>query len=92
MRFKKRTDLEQIYDLLKKKENLNPEQKVIYNELLKMGLIHENVIKYNKEDEEYEKSNLEKNFNSTDNIFYQRSNYPKTKNNFIFDKFIFIKK
>jgi hypothetical protein len=75
MRFKKRTDLEQIYDLLKKKENLNPEQKVIYNELLKMGLIHENVIKYNKEDEEYEKNNLEKNFNSTDNIFYQRSNY-----------------
>ena len=75
MRFKKRTGLEQIYDLLKKKENLNPEQKVIYNELLKMGLIHENYIKYNKEDEEYEKSNLEKNFNSTDNIFYQRNNY-----------------
>ena len=76
MRFKKRTGLEQIYDLFKKKEHLNTEQKVLYNELVKMGLIHQNYIQYKQDDAESENNkHLERNFNSTDNIFYKKNTY-----------------
>ena len=77
MRFKKRTGLEQIYDLFKKKEHLNTEQKVLYNELVKMGLIHQNYIQYKQDEAESDNNNkqLERNFNSTDNIFNKKNNY-----------------
>ena len=77
MRFKKRTDIEKIYDVFKKKEHLNTEQKSLYNELIKMGLIHPNCIKYEYDDDNDYDNNLQMEnnrpyFNSTDNIFYNK--------------------
>ena len=70
MHFKKRSGLEVIYDIFKKKHYLNEEQKKLYNQLIKMGLIHSNYIKEKNEDDE------NGNINSSNNIFdIQNINY-----------------
>ena len=81
MHFRKRTGLEKIYDLFKKKHHLNNEQKILYDQLIKMGLIHSNLVKYeneNENDDNYENLLHLGNANSSNNIF----NNKNKKNNF----------
>ena len=76
--FKKRTGLEKIYDLFKKKHHLNNEQKILYDQLIKMGLIHSNFVK-NENDDNYE--NYIQFENSSNNIF-KNKNYNFNNNSF----------
>ena len=85
MHFKKRSGLEKIYDLFKKKHHLNNEQKILYEQLIKMGLIHSNFVKY-ENDNNYE-NNLKLgifNYNSSNNIF--ENNYDLLNNNSLSDE------
>ena len=90
MHFKKRSGLEKIYDIFKKKHYSNDEQKLLYNQLIKMGLIESNYIKYDYDDE-YETKRYflagEK-FNSTNNIFENNNNinYDIIKNRSLSDE------
>ena len=70
MHFKKRSGIEKIDDFFKKKHRLNEEQKLLYNQLIRMGLIHSNYIKheYDEESENGQIIGMGK-FNSTNNIF-----------------------
>ena len=43
MRFTARTDLERVYDILKKRELLYDEEKIIKNQLMKMGFASQNI-------------------------------------------------
>ena len=80
MHFKKRSGLEVIYDIFKKKHHLNYEQKLLYNQLIKMGLIQSNYIKHQNEDEN-------ENFNSANNIFGGNNfNYDILNNNSMSDE------
>ena len=70
MHFKKRSGIEKIDDFFKKKHRLNEEQKLLYNQLIRMGLIHSNYIKheYDEESENGQIIGMGK-LNSTNNIF-----------------------
>lgn len=71
MHFKKRTGLERIYDIFKKKHYLNAEQKLLYNQLVRMGIIQSNYIKI-ENDDDYENGQIFESggdFNSANNIF-----------------------
>ena len=82
MHFKKRSGLEVIYDIFKKKHHLNYDQKLLYNQLIKMGLIQSNYIKHQNEDE-----NENENFNSANNIFGGNNfNYDILNNNSMSDE------
>ena len=76
MHFKKRSGIEKIDDIFKKKHHLNEEQKLLYNQLIRMGLVHSSFIKH-----EYEEENENRHifgrgkFNSTDNIFEKNKLY-----------------
>ena len=88
MHFKKRTDLEKIYDFFKKKHHLTVEQKLLYKQLIKMGLIEPNYIKH-EYDEEYENRQIfgMNKFNSTNNIFENNNiNYDIINNNSLSDE------
>ena len=56
MRFTARTDFERVYDILKNRQVLYEEEKIIKNQLAKMGFTSQN-IEDNEEDEEREKIN-----------------------------------
>ena len=56
MRFTARTDFERVYDILKNRQVLYEEEKIIKNQLAKMGFTSQN-IEDNEEDEESEKIN-----------------------------------
>lgn len=74
MHFKKRTGLEKIYDLFKKKHHLNNEQKILYDQLIKMGFIHSNFVKY-ENDDNYE-NNVQLGIgNSSNSIFNNKNKY-----------------
>jgi len=55
MRFTARTDIERVYDILKNREILYDEEKIIKNQLAKMGFSSQNV-DGNEEMDEYEES------------------------------------
>ena len=56
MRFTARTDFERVYDILKNRQVLYEEEKILKNQLAKMGFTSQN-IEENEEDEESEKIN-----------------------------------
>ena len=76
MHFMKRKELEKIYDILQKKDNLNTAQKQLYNQMKEMGFNTKKNFEY-----EYEDSNDENigfllggNYNSTNNIYNEPLN------------------
>ena len=76
MRFTARTDFERVYDILKNRQVLYEEEKIIKNQLAKMGFTSHN-IEENEEDEESEKMNeneiiLNKRENLTDEEIFQK--------------------
>ena len=61
MRFKARTELERIYDSIKDREGKSKEEKMVQNQLLKMGFVSQNVEEYtDNSDEEEEETENEK--------------------------------
>ena len=60
MRFKARTDLERIYDSIKDREGMSKEEKLVQNQLIKMGFVSQNVEDYseNSDEEEVENTKL----------------------------------
>ena len=65
MRFKARTDLERVYDVIKTRENLYKDKKIVQNQLDKLGFVSKNVEEYDDDDSENEE---EKNNNNNINI------------------------
>ena len=82
MRFTARTDFERVYDILKNRQVLYEEEKIIKNQLAKMGFTSHS-IEENEEDEESEKMNeneilLNKNKeNLTDEEIMQKERHNK---------------
>ena len=81
MRFTARTDFERVYDILKNRQVLYEEEKIIKNQLAKMGFTSHN-IEENEEDEESEKMNeneiiLNKRENLTDEEILQKERHNK---------------
>ena len=82
MRFTARTDFERVYDILKNRQVLYEEEKIIKNQLAKMGFTSHS-IEENEEDEESEKMNeneilLNKNKeNLTDEEIIQKERHNK---------------
>ena len=54
MRFKARTDLERVYDVLKNRENLYKDKKLVQNQLDKLGFVSRNVEEFEDEDDDEE--------------------------------------
>ena len=82
MRFTARTDFERVYDILKNRQVLYEEEKIIKSQLAKMGFTSQN-IEDNEEDEESERiiekeiiSN-KKNENLTDEEIFQKERHNK---------------
>ena len=73
MRFTARTDLERVYDVLRNRELLYDEEKIIKNQLAKMGFSSQNV----ESDEEGEGNEEE-----SDNNFNSNNNYNSFNNNY----------
>ena len=67
MRFTARTDLERVYDILKNREILYDEEKIIKNQLAKMGFSSQNVNDNEVDEYEEESDNNYYNANSTKN-------------------------
>ena len=63
MRFTARSDLERVYDILKKREILYDEEKIIKNQLAKMGFASQNL----DENEEIEEKEESENINNNNN-------------------------
>ena len=85
MHFKERIGIEKINDIFKKKHLLNREQKKLYNELLNLGLIHNNYIEYDSKADDY--YNIQKDFSMGN--FYSPNNileYNNDRNNFLTDE------
>ena len=82
MRFTARTDFERVYDILKNRQVLYEEEKIIKNQLAKMGFTSQN-IEDNEEDEESEKINENemilnnKKENLTDEEIFQKERHNK---------------
>ena len=82
MRFTARTDFERVYDILRNRQVLYEEEKIIKNQLAKMGFTSQH-IEENEEDEESEKMNdneiiLNKNKeNLTDEEIFQKERHNK---------------
>ena len=73
MRFTARTDLERVYDVLRNRELLYDEEKIIKNQLAKMGFSSQNV----ESDEEGEGNEEE-----SDNNYNSNNNYNSFNNNY----------
>ena len=90
MRFKARTDLERVYDVLKTRENINKDQKIVQNQLDKLGFVSKNVEEYydddNNEDEE-EKNNNDLNINNI-NEKYENLTEEEKKRKMLHNKII----
>ena len=69
MRFKARTDLERVYDVLQSRENLYKDKKIVQNQLDKLGFVSKNVEEFEDEDDEEEEEEKNKNnyINNFDN-------------------------
>ena len=82
MRFTARTDFERVFDILKNRQVLYEEEKILQNQLAKMGFTSQN-IEDTDEDEESEKINEneiilnKKNENLTDEELFQRERHNK---------------
>ena len=82
MRFTARTDFERVFDILKNRHVLYEEEKILQNQLAKMGFTSQN-IEDTDEDEESEKINEneiilnKKNENLTDEELFQRERHNK---------------
>ena len=79
MHFMKRTDIEKIYDILKKKNNLTTEQRQLYKQLQKLGFIPNNYEEYEYGDKNDDIVDIEAlsvggNYNSTNDIFNSKLN------------------
>ena len=95
MHFMKRTDIEKIYDILKKKNNLTTEQRQLYKQLQKLGFIPNNYEEYEYGDKNEDIFGIEAlssggNYNSTNDIFNSNLNdeerYKKLLHNKIIDE------
>ena len=73
MRFKARTDLERVYDILKNRENLYSEEKIIKNQLAKMGFAS-HYIDDEEDLGEYEEE-IENNLNNLNNTNIKNLKY-----------------
>ena len=81
MRFTARTDLERVYDILRNREILYNEEKIIKNQLAKMGFSSHN-INENEIDEYEEESNNNYNINNKKNeILSDEEKYKKELHN-----------
>ena len=80
MRFTARTDLERVYDVLKNREILYDEEKIIKNQLAKMGFSSQNVESDDEGDGNEEESDNNYNSNNNFNSFNNNYNYNSFSN------------
>ncbi len=80
MRFTARTDLERVYDVLKNREILYDEEKIIKSQLAKMGFSSQNVESDDEGDGNEEESDNNYNSNNNFNSFNNNYNYNSFSN------------
>ena len=68
MRFKARTDLERVYDVLKTRESIYNDKKIVQNQLNQMGFVSRNVEEEEEDDEDDEEKKQKVNVNKEDII------------------------
>jgi len=68
MRFKARTDLERVYDVLKTRESIYNDKKIVQNQLNQMGFVSKNVDEEEDDDEDEEEKKQKVNLNNEDII------------------------
>ena len=68
MRFKARTDLERVYDVLKTRESMYNDKKIVQNQLNQMGFVSKNVEEEEEDDEDEEEKKQKVNVNNEDII------------------------
>lgn len=64
MRFKARTDLERVYDVLKTRESIYNDKKIVQNQLNQMGFVSKNVEEEEEDDEDDEEKKHKVNVNN----------------------------
>ena len=64
MRFTARTDLERVYDILRKREILYDEEKIVKNQLIKMGFASHNIDSEDIDDKDEDSENIFINLNN----------------------------
>ena len=67
MRFKARTDLERVYDVLKTREFINNDKKIVQKQLDNLGFVSKNIEEYDSDEEEDDDEDNKNNLNNIDN-------------------------
>ena len=87
MRFKARTDLERVYDVLKTREFINNDKKIVQKQLDNLGFVSKNIEEYDSDkdvDDEDNKNNL----NNIDNEKDKNLNSEEKKRKLLHNKII----
>ena len=71
MRFRARTDLERVYDVIKTRENLYQDKKIVQNQLDKLGFVSKNVEEYDDDDCENEEEKNNNNITINVQLFFK---------------------